>query len=153
MVKNKNAKRKHFVGPYDKENPTVAPLADAFMWLAKGITESAPNNDEETDDSAYFDGDGTPTTNVISKKRGRTFEGEREIGDKAQDFIADLEDKLGEDLYVWYKEITPDGKTQYEGVATVSGIEIGDGEASEYESFKCDITWNSIPKKSQVLHG
>ena len=64
-----------------------------------------------------------------------------------------MEDKLGEGRFCWYKEVSADGKTQKVGVATVSEIEIGDGEASEYESFACKITWNSLPKKTAVVGG
>lgn len=153
MGKNKNALRKHYIAPFDKEHPTTEPQKDAYKWLAKDITSSSPELDEETSEDADFTGDGTPITTIISVKRGRTFEGVRNTDDDAQNFIADLEDKLAEERFVWYKEVSPDGKTQKVGVATVSEIEIGDGEAKEFEKFKCKITWNSIPKKTMVIPG
>ena len=90
---------------------------------------------------------------VVSKKRGRSFEGLRDTDDKAQNFIADKQDAVGDDLLVWYKEVDSTGKTQYEGPARLSEIEIGDGEASENESIKFKIVWRRTPKKSAVVPG
>ena len=151
MAKNKNALRKHFIGPYSAENPETAPEKEAYMWIAKGIKSSSPENNEEDDDAAYFDGDGTKENIIVSKTRGRTFEGHRDYSDKAQNFVAYKEDEVGDDLIVWYKEVSSDGKTQKEGLARLSEIEIGDGEASELEKIKFKIVWTRKPKKSNVL--
>lgn len=59
MAKFKNAIRKHYIAPYDPEHPDTPPTDDKYRWIAKGIKESAPENDAEDDDVAYFDGDGT----------------------------------------------------------------------------------------------
>lgn len=144
MVKNKNVKRKHYIGPYKEATPDTPPTAQEYLWIAKGIKESSPENDEETDDFADFAGDGTQEELVVSKRRGRSFEGLRDTDDKAQNFIADKQDAVGDDLLVWYKEVDATGKTQYEGPARLSEIEIGDGEASENESIKFKIVWLSL---------
>lgn len=151
MPKNKNALRKHFIGPYSAEHPETVPGKEAYMWIAKGIKSSSPENNEEDDDAAYFDSDGTKEKIIVSKTRGRTFEGHRDYSDKAQNFVADKEDEVGDDLIVWYKEVSSDGKTQKEGLARLSEIEIGDGEASELEKIKFKIVWTRKPKKSNVL--
>lgn len=153
MPKNKNAQRKHYIGPYKEATPDTTPTAEEYLWLAKGLKTSSPENNEETDDSAYFDGDGTKEEIVISKRRGRTFEGHRDYSDKAQNFVAEKEDEVGDDLIVWYKEVSSDGKTQKEGLARLSEIEIGDGEASELETIKFKIVWTRKPKKSAVVPG
>lgn len=153
MAKNKNALRKHYIGPYKEAAPDTQPTAEEYLWLAKGLKTSSPENDEETDDSAYFDGDGTKEEMVISKRRGRTFEGHRDYSDKAQNFVAEKEDEVGDDLVVWYKEVSSDGKTQKEGLARLSEIEIGDGEASELETIKFKVVWTRKPKKSAVVPG
>lgn len=153
MPKNKNALRKHYIGPYKEATQDTPPTAEEYLWLAKGLKSSSPENNEETDDSAYFDGDGTKEEMVISKTRGRTFEGHRDYSDKAQNFVADKEDEVGDDLVVWYKEVSSDGKTQKEGLARLSEIEIGDGEASELETIKFKIVWTRKPKKSTVVPG
>lgn len=59
MAKFKNAIRKHYIAPFDSEHPDTPPTEDKYLWIAKGIKESAPENDAEDDDVAYFDGDGT----------------------------------------------------------------------------------------------
>ena len=90
---------------------------------------------------------------MIAKTRGRSFEGARDTDDKAQNFIAEQQDAVGDELLIWYKEVDSTSKTQYEGPARLSGIEIGDGEASENESIKFKVVWTRKPKKSTVVPG
>lgn len=150
MAKFKNAIRKHYIAPYDPEHPDTPPTDDKYMWIAKGIKESAPENDAEDDDVAYFDGDGTKEKVITSKSRGRSFEGHRDYADKAQNFVVDKEDAVADDLIVWYKEVTADGKTYKEGLARLSEIEIGDGEASELETIKFQVNWSRTPEKHDI---
>lgn len=153
MPKMKNAKRKHYVAPWSAEKPTTEPLANDWKWLADGVKTADVENDEETDDIAYYNGDGTKETTVISVKYGYTFEGDYIKEDAAQKIIADMRFLTGDQRKVWFKVVDPDGKTQYSGVATVSEIKIGGGEASEFEAFECTISWNSVPKQSAVVGG
>ena len=150
MAKFKNAIRKHYIAPYDPENPDKVPTEDKYMWIAKGIKESAPENDAEDDDIAYFDGDGTKEKIISSISRGRSFEGHRDYSDKAQNCVADKEDAVSDDLVVWYKEVVPTGKYYKEGLARLSEIEIGDGEASELESIKFQVNWSRTPEKHDI---
>lgn len=150
MAKFKNAIRKHFIAPFDPEHPDTPPTEDEYMWIAKGIKESAPENDAEDDDVAYFDGDGTKEKVITSKSRGRSFEGHRDYADKAQNFVVGKEDDVADDLIVWYKEVTADGKTYKEGLARLSEIEVGDGEASELETIKFQVNWSRTPEKHEV---
>ena len=150
MAKFKNAIRKHYIAPFDSEHPDTPPAEDKYMWIAKGIKESAPENDAEDDDVAYFDGDGTKEKVITSKSRGRSFEGHRDYADKAQNFVVDKEDAVADDLIVWYKEVTPDGKTYKEGLARLSEIEVGDGEASELETIKFQVNWSRTPEKHEI---
>lgn len=150
MAKFKNAIRKHYIAAYDPEHPDTPPTDDKYMWIAKGIKESAPENDAEDDDVAYFDGDGTKEKVITSKSRGRSFEGHRDYADKAQNFVVDKEDAVADDLIVWYKEVTPDGKSYKEGLARLSEIEVGDGEASELETIKFRVNWSRTPEKHDI---
>lgn len=150
MAKFKNAIRKHYIAPYDPEHPDTPPTEDKYMWIAKGVKETSPENDEEDDDVAYFDGDGTKEKVITSKSRGRSFEGHREYDDKAQNFIADKEDDLADELVVWYKEVVPTGKYYKEGLGRLSGIEIGEGEAHELESIKFQVNWSRKPEKHEI---
>ena len=112
---------------------------------------SEAENDEDTDDIAYYNGDGTKKTVVTSVKSGYSFEGDYIKEDEAQAIVAAMRFKTGDDRNVWFKVVEADGKTQYVGVATVSGIKIGGGDASEYEKFECTISWNVAPKQSAVV--
>lgn len=150
MAKFKNAIRKHYIAPFDSEHPDTPPTEEKYMWIAKGIKESAPENDAEDDDVAYFDGDGTKEKVITSKSRGRSFEGHRDYADKAQNFVVDKEDAVADDLVVWYKEVTPDGKSYKEGLARLSEIEVGDGEASELETIKFQVNWSRTPEKHDI---
>lgn len=150
MAKFKNAIRKHYIAPFDSEHPDTPPTEDKYLWIAKGIKESAPENDAEDDDIAYFDGDGTKEKIITSKSRGRSFEGHRDYDDKAQNFVAEKEDAVADDLIVWYKEVVPTGKYYKEGPARLSEIEIGDGEASEHETIKFQVNWSRTPEKHDI---
>lgn len=151
MPKMKNAKRKHFLAPWLPTAPATEPGNDAWKWLADGVTTAESENDEETDDIAYYNGDGTKKTVVTSVKNGYSFEGDYIKEDAAQAIVAAMRFKTGDERNVWFKVVDADGKTQYVGVATVSGIKIGGGEASEYEAFECTISWNAAPKQSAVV--
>lgn len=150
MAKFKNAIRKHYIAPYDPEHPDTPPTEDEYLWIAKGIKESAPENSAKDDDVAYFDGDGTEEKIITSKSRGRSFEGHRDYDDKAQNFVVEKEDAVADDLIVWYKEVVPNGKYYKEGLARLSEIEVGDGEASELETIKFQINWSRTPQKHDI---
>lgn len=151
MPKQKNALRKHYVAPWNPLQPTTEPDKAAYKWLADGVTTAEVENDEETDDVAYYNGDGTPETVVTSVKYGYTFEGDYIKEDAAQALIAAMRFKTGDERKVWFKVVDPDGRTQLSGVATVSEIKIGGGEAAEFEAFECTISWNAVPRQAAVV--
>jgi len=151
MPKMKNAKRKHFLAPWLPTAPSTEPGNDGGRGVGRGKNTAEAENDEETDDIAYYNGDGTKKTVVTSVKNGYSFEGDYIKEDEAQAIVAGMRFKTGDDRNVWLKVVESDGKTQYVGVATVSGIKIGGGEASEYEGFEATISWNAAPKQSAVV--
>ena len=51
---------------------------------------------------------------------------------------------------VWYKEVVPNGKYYKEGLARLSEIEVGDGEASELETIKFQVNWSRTPVKHDI---
>ena len=53
-------------------------------------------------------------------------------------------------MVVWYKEVVQTGKYYKEGLARLSEIEIGDGEASELESIKFQVNWSRTPEKHDI---
>jgi hypothetical protein len=148
MARLKNALRGHFVGEFDPENPTTEPTA--YLELAKWISTVGDDTDEETDDTGYYDGDGTKETTVIGVSGKYTFEGTYDGTDLAQKFIAEMKYKTGDGRKVWHKVVSADETKQWVGVATVTGIKAGSGDATAYESFNCEITYNQIPTESTV---
>jgi len=75
MARQKNALRKHYVAVFNPANPTTAPQKADYKLLAKYIKTVNDETDEDTDDIAYYDGDGTPEEVVVSVKAGFSFEG------------------------------------------------------------------------------
>lgn len=140
----KNALRKHFVAPYTAGE--TAESVTKWLLLAQHITTTSNEGDENIEEQAYYDGDGTPEEDVTSVKIGKSFEGFVNREDPAQALILGMAEKLGHDRKVWYKEISADGKRTRQGLATVTAINDGDGEASEFETFGCTIKFDRLPE-------
>lgn len=149
MTRQKNALRGHFVAPY---NGGTEPTGEsAWLKLAKWITDVSDDTDEKTEDQAFYDGDGTEETSVISVKGAYTFEGTYDPDDKAQALIAAMKYKTGDERKVWHKVVQSDKKKQFVGVATVTEIKAGSGAAADYEAFGCKISYNATPKESAIV--
>lgn len=150
MSKSKNALRKHFIAPW-KKGDTAAPTNDeAFLPLAKWIKTVSDASDEDTSDDGYYDGNGTPEKVVNSVTLGYSFEGSYDNEDPAQKMIADMRTKVGDDRKVWFKVISASGDETWTGVAVASGIVAGDGDATEWETFKTTVTFIKSPTVSKT---
>lgn len=136
MARKKNALTEYHVASL--EEPTV------YNRLAKWVSNVTDDSDEETEDLGFYDGDGTPETDVISIKKTYTFEGMYDAEDEAMAFIAGLEFETGEARKIMFKQVRTDGTT-YEGPATVTSIKVTGGEATEYATFECAISWDKKP--------
>lgn len=136
MAREKNAKTQYFVGPIDDE---------ATLRLAKWIQTVTDDTDEETETIGYYDGDGTPQTDIISVAKSYTFEGLYDDEDPAMKFIASLEFETGEGRKIMFKQVRSNGDI-LEGPATVSNIVVTGGEATEFATFSCTITWDRKPE-------
>lgn len=147
-MRKKNALRGHFVAPY---NGGQKPGNEAWLELAKWISDISDDSDEKTEDQAYYDGDGTEETSVVSVKGIYTVEGTYDPEDKAQKLIADMKYKVGDERLCWHKVVSSDGKSQTVGVATVTEIKAGSGAAADFESFGCKLSYNSTPEVSAVV--
>lgn len=147
FARQKNALRGHFIAPF---KTGVEPKDADFLELAKWIASVSDDTDEQTDDTGYMDGDGTPETTVIGVSGSYGFEGSFDAEDAAQAYVAGLKYKVGDDRKVWHKIVSADGKTQWLGTATISAIVAGAGDATAYEDFSCTITYNELPKETTV---
>lgn len=149
MARLKNALRGHFIAAFDPKSPAEAPKA--YLELAKWISSVSDDTDEQTDDTGFYDGDGTQETTVTGVSGSYGFEGSYDAEDPAQALVAGMKYKIGDARKVWHKVVSADGKKQWVGVGTVTDIKAGSGDATEYEDFSCTIAYNQIPKESAVL--
>lgn len=140
MARKKNALTKHFVAPI----PTDEAVEPDYMRLARYISSVEDEPEEEAEDIGYYDGDGTPETDVMSVKKQFTFEGMYDDDDPAMEFIRSLEFETGEGRKIMYKQERTDGTT-LEGPATVTEPVTTGGEATEYAAFGCTISWDRKP--------
>lgn len=143
FARNKNALRGHFVQEYI---PGTETPGEEWLELAKWITTIGDDTQEETEDTAYYDGDGTPENEVISVAEAYTPEGTYDPEDPAQELIAGLKRKTGTGRKIWHRVVRSDGKKEYVGRATVSAIVAGAGDASAYETFSCNIRFDGDRK-------
>lgn len=148
MARLKNALRVHEIGIFNPATPTTEPTA--WLKLAKYIETVNDESDEDTDDTGYYDGDGTPEETVLSVVGGFSFEGLYDAEDKAQALIASMKYKIGDDRRIWFRVTSADKKKTWTEVANVSEIKAGDGDATEYEAFECTIKWIRQPKEAAV---
>lgn len=148
MARLKNALRVHEIGIFKHDTPTAEPAE--WLKLAKYIEAVNDESDEDTDDTGYYDGDGTPEETVLSVVGGFSFEGLYDAEDKAQALIASMKYKTGDARRVWFRVTSADKKKSWTEVANVSEIKAGDGDATEYEAFECTIKWIRQPKEAAV---
>ena len=150
-MRHKNAERQHLIASVDEITPETIP--EEFLALETYITNIEAANTEESESVAYYHGDGTPETEVLSLAKGYNVTGERYYGDPAQDLIAEMEGKLGEGRKLWHKIIRADKEVEFTGIATVSEIVVDGGEAGANEAFSCTITYDQYPEKTEVPEG
>lgn len=139
MARTKNALTEYYVG----DIPELEGEAD-YLRLAKWVSNVTDDSDEEVEEQGFYDGDGTPESDVISVRKAYSFEGMFDASDPAMKFIAGLEFETGEGRKVMFKQVRTDG-SELSGIATVTGIKVTGGEATEYATFECAIAWDAKP--------
>lgn len=145
MARNKNALRQHWVA--------AMPAKDAepdYKRLAAWITDISDDTAEEVEETAFYDGDGTPTSDVVSVAMSYSFSGYYDSSDAAQALIAGLRLATGEGRKIMHKVIESDGAKEFIGTATVTDIVAGSGAAEDYEEFSCTIKYDEIPAYDTV---
>lgn len=145
MTRQKNALRGHFIQAYV---PGVEKPTEVWLELAKYISSISDDTQEETEDTAFYDGDGTPETSVISVAGAYSVEGQYDSTDEAQEMIADLKYKIGEGRKIYHKIVSADGTKRWVARATVTAIVAGSGDASAYETFSCNIRFDTMPTET-----
>ena len=124
----------------------TTPNGDERTWayIGPGITSIETDNEDTTDDTAYYDGGGAASEDVTGVSLGYKIEGDRKFGDPAQDFIAGLVYETGEGRKTNYKRIAPDGRT-VEGRVTVKDIVAEGGEANDKNNFEATVKFDGLP--------
>lgn len=122
----------------------MAPPNSPMMRIAAGIKSTDPDNNEETEENAYYDGGGASERDVIGSMLSYGFEGHRKYGDEAQDYIFKLVNKLGPDRKVFFKVTEPNGD-RWEGPATVSEIKLPGGDANAKGEISFTISFDGQP--------
>lgn len=139
MARKKNALTGYFVAKIVDGVGT----AD-YLELAKWVSSVTDDSDETTEDEAFYDGDGTPTTDVVSISERYSFEGFYDDADPAMKMIAGMKRMTGEGRKLMFRKVDADGATS-EGLATATDIVVSGGEASEYATFGVTIAWDKTP--------
>lgn len=114
------------------------------LRIAKGIISVDPDNNEESDETYYYDGGGAAERDVIGFMLSYAFEGHRNYGDPAQDYIMDLATKTGPDRKVKFIVEEPGG-TSLEGPATISDIGLPGGDANAKGDISFTISFDGSP--------
>ena len=152
MGRQKNALREHWVQDYvpGVETPVEAEWVELGVLIAS-ITDSTSL---ETEEQAWYDGDGTPEASVVSISEKWDVTGQYNPSDEAQELIASKKRKTGDERKVFHKIISADKSKKWEGRATLSeNIVAGSGDASAYQEFSCSIQFDTIPTEAPVTPG
>lgn len=127
----------------------INPGAEKPTWaiLSRGITSITPSSNESTEDKDYYDGYGTPTTDVTSTQIQYEVEGDRCYGDPAQDFISSCALLTGDGRKTQFRHTAANGDV-IEGDCTLLNLtpNSGQGEASALGAFACTIATAGSPK-------
>ncbi|GAF65230.1 phage tail tube protein [Alkalihalobacillus trypoxylicola] len=143
MARIKNALTSYFVAPVTGEGEVE------YMELAKWISSVTDASEENSEETGFYDGDGNPTTDVLSRTEKYTFEGVYDDEDPAMKFIAGLKREVGEGRKIMFKVVETNGDV-VEGPATVTVPITSGGEATEYATFSCTIAYNQKPELTNV---
>ena len=127
-------------------NTTPEAAAPTWAILSRGITSITPSPNEGTEDKDYYDGYGTPTTDVTNTQIQYEVEGDRCYGDPAQDYIASCALETGEGRRTQFRHTAANGDV-IEGDCTLLNLtpNSGQGEASALGAFSCTIATAGAP--------
>lgn len=114
-----------------------------YSKLCKGIESMEFNENEQNQQYFFLCGGGVAHNEVTGIAPELTISGRRIVGDTAQDYIAGLQFKLGEERDTSVK-IIAEGK-QIICDASVGGITSFGGSTLDVNAFGCTIRFNGTP--------
>jgi len=144
-MRNKNAKRRHFVAPFTGDSTAVPTMAE-FLPLAKYITEITDGSEDQTDEFADYAGDGTVQVDITGIQESWEVSGTFDATDAAQALIAGMKRESGNARKLWHLIIDSNETEEIYGVATALSIVAGSGAAEEHEEFSCTLQFDQRPE-------
>lgn len=143
MAKVKNVTTKHFIAEVPESGGEPE-----FLPLANGILNVGSENDETVEEFAYYSGDGTPESDVISIKKNHPVEGHYLDEEPSHQLIEAKEFETGDGRKIIYKQERSGGQV-LTGPATILDVNISGGPAEEYRPITCTISWDSKPVETK----
>lgn len=124
----------------------TTPESGTATWarIAKGIKSADPSTNEDTDNTAYLDGGGFKSTDVIAKQFSIAFSGNRVKGDAAQDFIFGKILQIGDDVKTQARRTDAFGNI-ITGDVTIKEIDDGGGDAGAKVDVGFTLDFNGSP--------
>lgn len=131
-------------------NPTTGADISAPGWLriASGISSIDTENNEEVDQTGYYDLNGGVDSTVIGFQLTYSFEGHRQYEDEAQNFIfndamLDIDTKRRGEFLI----VSPDKKS-LKGPASLVNLSAPGGDANAKGEISFEIHYSGKPEKS-----
>lgn len=124
----------------------ITPNTATKTWarIGAGINSVEWSGNEEVSQDPYYDGAGLASSDVTGGQMIGTFEGHRRFGDPAQDFIAGLLLKYGEDRKTDLRWTQPNGD-KLEGEVTIANIAPQSGDPNAKSDFGFEAHFNGMP--------
>lgn len=127
---------------------TATPPVWTYAPLCAGIESISPSVNEQNQQAFYMCGLGGANNEVTGIAPEYAVSGHRVIGDAAQDYIAGLRYKLGQDRKSSLKVEIYDHDTLVETITadcTITDIVDFGGNATDLVPFSCTLRVNGIP--------
>lgn len=112
--------------------------------IGEGITSVDVDNNEETEETYYYNKGGAAETDVTGFRMAYSFTGHRYYGDPAQDYVFGLATKVGPDRKTLLTVTEPDG-SKFTGPATISELQLPGGDANAKGDIEFTISFDGAP--------
>lgn len=115
-----------------------------WLDIAQGITSITPASNDTTSANSFWNDKGFQETDVTGKKISIAVKGYRVVGDPAQDFIASLFLKMGDDCRTLVRWTDQSGHVIIANCTITKVVTMG-GNANAYQTFSFEIDLNGKP--------
>lgn len=156
-MRRKNRLRKHYFAPVTRATDgsidmSAKPSDAKFLLLNRWFTLIDSEVAETTEDIDFYHMDGQ-ATDITEKVFSYPFEGQFDEDEPAHAAIAEYQDRIGDEVYIWFRTVSASGKYERVGIATIHDIVIGGGSPSENEKFNFTVRFVGVPERKQVAGG